>query len=168
MGDYRVCADLMLNSHQPDFVNRMIPTILLGVPAKFALIPLFSREFMRQPADSPQSPAISRNRPQSPQPAAIPATDHDPYAPLSAAPCHTPPHAATPPHRSQTFNPLILQPSGHVHIVDIASLNRSNPPMVTNQLGRHPKENRKEDATMNGLLLLRVSARIISPSSLAD
>ena len=62
----------MLNSHQPDFVNRMIPTILLGVPAKFALIPLFSREFMRQPADSPQSPAISRNRPQSPQPTMIP------------------------------------------------------------------------------------------------
>ena len=51
----------MLNSRLPDFANRMIPTILLGVPAKFALTPLFSREFMRQPADSPQSPASSRS-----------------------------------------------------------------------------------------------------------
>jgi hypothetical protein len=62
----------MLNSRHPDFASRMISTILLGVAAKFALTPLFSREFMRQPADSPQSPAISRNRPQSPQPTMIP------------------------------------------------------------------------------------------------
>ncbi len=36
----------MLNSRRPDFANRMIPTILLGVPAKFALTPLLSREFI--------------------------------------------------------------------------------------------------------------------------
>ena len=36
----------MLNSRLPDFANRMIPTILLGVPEKFALTPLFSREFI--------------------------------------------------------------------------------------------------------------------------
>ncbi|KFJ00599.1 hypothetical protein BPORC_1368 [Bifidobacterium porcinum] len=36
----------MLNSRWPDFVNCMISTISLGVLAKFALIPLFSREFI--------------------------------------------------------------------------------------------------------------------------
>lgn len=46
VGDYRIYVDLTLNSRWPDFVNRMIPTILLGVLAKFALTPLFSREFI--------------------------------------------------------------------------------------------------------------------------
>ena len=36
----------MMNSRLPDFASRMISTIPLGVPAKFALTPLFSREFI--------------------------------------------------------------------------------------------------------------------------
>ena len=46
VGVYRVCADLMLNSRRPDFANRMIPTIPLGVLVGLASIPLFSREFI--------------------------------------------------------------------------------------------------------------------------
>ncbi len=39
MGVYRVYVDLMLNSRRPDFVNRMILTILLGVLVGLASIP---------------------------------------------------------------------------------------------------------------------------------
>ena len=39
VGDYRVYVDLMLNSRRPDFVNRMISTIPLGVLAGLASIP---------------------------------------------------------------------------------------------------------------------------------
>ena len=46
VGVYRVYVDLTLNSRRPDFVNRMIPTIPLGVLVGLASIPLFSREFI--------------------------------------------------------------------------------------------------------------------------
>ena len=46
VGVYCVYVDLTLNSRRPDFVNRMIPTIPLGVLVGLASIPLFSREFI--------------------------------------------------------------------------------------------------------------------------
>lgn len=39
VGDYRVYVDLTLNSRRPDFANRMIPTIPLGVLVGLASIP---------------------------------------------------------------------------------------------------------------------------------
>ena len=51
----------MLNSRLPDFASRMIPTILLGVPAKFALTPQSSREIMPMPINSSRFPASSRS-----------------------------------------------------------------------------------------------------------
>ena len=164
-GVYRVRVDLMLNSRLPDFVSRMISTIPLGVLAQPVPIPLFSREIMPIPINSSQSPVPDCFYYLRPHPHPHP-TVSDPN-PTTTPP--TPqPHQHPDTYRSQSFNPLILRPSRHVHIVDVASRIRDHPPMVRGQLGRHPKENRKEDATMNGLLLLRVSARIISPSSLAD
>lgn len=60
VGDYRVYVDLMLNSRRPDFVNRMISTIPLGVLAGLASISLFSREIMPMPINSSQSPVPDR------------------------------------------------------------------------------------------------------------
>ena len=60
MGDYRVYVDLMLNSRRPDFVNRMISTISLGVLAGLASIPLFSREIMPMPINSSRFPVLDR------------------------------------------------------------------------------------------------------------
>lgn len=60
MEDYRVYVDLTLNSRRPDFVNRMIPTISLGVLAGLASISLFSREIMPMRINSSQSPVPDR------------------------------------------------------------------------------------------------------------
>ena len=60
MEDYRVYVDLTLNSRRPDFVNRMISTISLGVLAGLASISLFSREIMPMPINSSQSPVPDR------------------------------------------------------------------------------------------------------------
>jgi hypothetical protein len=59
-GVYRVRVDLMLDSRWPDFVNRMISTIPLGVLAGLASISLFSREIMPMPINSSQSPVPDR------------------------------------------------------------------------------------------------------------
>jgi hypothetical protein len=59
-GVYRVRVDLMLDSRWPDFVNRVISTISLGVLAGLASISLFSREIMPMPINSSQSPVPDR------------------------------------------------------------------------------------------------------------
>lgn len=60
MEDYRVYVDLTLNSRRPDFANRMISMISLGVLAVLASISLFSREIMPMPINSSRFPVPDR------------------------------------------------------------------------------------------------------------
>ena len=108
VGVYRVCADLMLNSRRPDFVNRMISTIPLGVLAGLASISLFSREIMPMPINSSQSPVPDR---------------------LSDRSCCIWPHSAVPLAfgRSSRIRPFLSYPAVPAH----PAVTRSQSPYLT-------------------------------------